>query len=84
MAPVWQLSWAHPDFGGLLASGGYDRFVTISERLSIFIARDFVDFVCRKCILTQMEPNVRRCRISFFANYYHLKPPKSLPVQQEI
>lgn len=28
-APVWQLSWAHPDFGGLLASGGYDRKVII-------------------------------------------------------
>ncbi|KJH43681.1 WD domain, G-beta repeat protein [Dictyocaulus viviparus] len=27
--PVWQLSWAHPDFGGLLASASYDRKVII-------------------------------------------------------
>ncbi|KAJ1375098.1 Nuclear pore complex protein 20 [Parelaphostrongylus tenuis] len=27
--PVWQLSWAHPDFGGLLASAGYDKKVII-------------------------------------------------------
>ncbi|KAK6748439.1 hypothetical protein RB195_001206 [Necator americanus] len=27
--PVWQLSWAHPDFGALLASAGYDRRVII-------------------------------------------------------
>ncbi|KIH51432.1 WD domain, G-beta repeat protein, partial [Ancylostoma duodenale] len=27
--PVWQLSWAHPDFGGLLASAGYDRRVIV-------------------------------------------------------
>ncbi|VDM57532.1 unnamed protein product [Angiostrongylus costaricensis] len=27
--PVWQLSWAHPDFGGLLASAGYDGKVVI-------------------------------------------------------
>ena len=25
--PVWQTSWAHPQFGGLLASCGYDRRV---------------------------------------------------------
>nr|CDJ94434.1 WD40 repeat domain containing protein [Haemonchus contortus] len=28
-APVWQVAWAHPDFGGLLASAGYDRKVII-------------------------------------------------------
>uniref|UniRef100_A0A0K0D554 Protein SEC13 homolog n=1 Tax=Angiostrongylus cantonensis TaxID=6313 RepID=A0A0K0D554_ANGCA len=27
--PVWQLSWAHPDFGGSLASAGYDGKVII-------------------------------------------------------
>lgn len=27
--PVWQLAWAHPMFGNLLASCGYDRKVII-------------------------------------------------------
>ncbi|KAK6058622.1 WD domain, G-beta repeat protein, partial [Cooperia oncophora] len=33
--PVWQVSWAHPDFGGLLASAGYDRFVIFFQLYSI-------------------------------------------------
>ncbi|CAI4221352.1 unnamed protein product [Auanema sp. JU1783] len=27
--PVWQLSWAHPKFGGVLASAGYDKRVIV-------------------------------------------------------
>lgn len=27
--PVWQVSWAHPRFGSLLASCGYDRRVVV-------------------------------------------------------
>lgn len=27
--PVWQVAWAHPTFGNLLASGSYDRKVIV-------------------------------------------------------
>ena len=27
--PVWQVAWAHPKYGSLLASCGYDRKVII-------------------------------------------------------
>jgi len=32
--PVWQVSWAHPKFGSLLASGSYDRKVCIWKETS--------------------------------------------------
>lgn len=28
--PVWQLSWAHPKFGPILASAGFDKKVKIA------------------------------------------------------
>lgn len=27
--PVWQVSWAHPRFGNILASCGYDRKIIV-------------------------------------------------------
>ena len=32
--PVWQLSWAHPKFGAVLASAGFDRKVIIHKENS--------------------------------------------------
>ncbi len=29
--PVWQVAWAHPQFGSLLASCGYDRRVVVAR-----------------------------------------------------
>lgn len=29
VGPVWQVAWAHPKFGNLLASCSYDRYVII-------------------------------------------------------
>ena len=37
--PVWQLAWAHPKFGSILASCGYDSRVYIyKEQNNIFKA----------------------------------------------
>ena len=32
--PVWQVSWAHPMFGNLLASCSYDRKVSVINKPS--------------------------------------------------
>ena len=40
VGPVWQVTWAHPKFGNLLASCSYDRYVTICKNsliLKIFL-----------------------------------------------
>lgn len=33
MGPVWQVAWAHPKFGDLLASCSYDRYTVIQHYL---------------------------------------------------
>lgn len=37
VGPVWQVTWAHPKFGNLLASCSYDRYVSICCHFLIYI-----------------------------------------------
>ena len=44
--PVWQVAWAHPQFGSLLATCGYDRRVMVFRESSMPAPGNWVRVFC--------------------------------------
>ncbi len=44
--PVWQVAWAHPQFGSLLATCGYDRRVMVFRESGASVPENWVRVFC--------------------------------------